>query len=172
MISMKNNKGFSLIELMVVISISSILMIGAASGIRILTLANTNKIAQTIDSALDRNRIITMSKGSYHYIVIYWVSAKQEYLMDTITSATELDASSWSSVAPESSKTLASKEVLISYKNSGSLTTISVRDQALLIRNDPSTGGFKSSCSNISITSKGITKTINLVAKTGNHYIE
>lgn len=169
---MKNSKGFTLIELMVVISIMALLLMGSASMIRMLTLSNTNKIVQKIDSEISKNRMLTMSKGNYRFVVISWNATDHEYDISIVTSSTVLNASTWSTGVIESTKKLASEEVTLSYLNSGSAVPVMVKNEALLIHNDPGTGAFMSSCSQVDIMSDSKTKTIYLVTKTGYHYIE
>jgi prepilin-type N-terminal cleavage/methylation domain-containing protein len=171
-VRINNNKGFTLIELMVVISIATILILGTTSIIKILTLSNTKKIAQSIDSELSNNRLLTLSKGNYRYLVIHWDAFNQEYVINTVTSSSELNSGTWSTGTIERSKKLASKDIIISYLNRGSATPIMVRDTALLINNNPSTGAFVSNSIQINIISGSTERTIYLVAKTGNHYIE
>ncbi|MGB4659533.1 MAG: prepilin-type N-terminal cleavage/methylation domain-containing protein [Mobilitalea sp.] len=170
---MKNNKGYSLIELMVVISIASILILGSVSAVRILTFSNTVKITQTIDSQISKNRLLTMSKGNYRYIAIDWNSTKEEYEISMVSSSTVLNTTNWkSSGTIETNKKLASKDVTISYQNGVSATPVMVKDVTLLISNNPSTGAFVSSVTQINIASSSKSSTIYMVTKTGKHYIE
>lgn len=169
---MKNSKGFTLIELMVVISIAALLLMGSTSMIRILTLSNTNKIVEKIDSEISKNRMLTMSKGNYRYVVISWNAANLEYDISIVTSNTELSSSTWSTATIESSKKLASEDITISYHNKGSASAVMVRDNALLINNNPGTGAFMSNSTQINIISGIKTREIYLVTKTGYHYIE
>lgn len=168
-----NKKGFTLIELMVVITIASILLLGSTSIIRILNLSNINKITQKIDSELSKNKMLTMSKGNYRYIVIHWDSTNKEYSMSIVTSDVVLDTSNWrSSGTIITTKKLASELVTLSYKKDGSSTPIMIQNSALLINHNPGTGAFTSNCTQINVESGGGTKVIYLVTKTGNHYIE
>ena len=175
---MKNNKGYTLIELMVVISIAAILVLGATSITRILTLSSSMKITQTIDSQLSKNRLLTMSKGNYRYLAIDWNSTKEEYEISLVSSSIALDTTNWkTSGIIETNKKLASKDVTISYQNGASATPVIIRDAldevlVLLINNNPSTGAFVSNATQITIASSGKNSTIYMVEKTGNHYIE
>jgi hypothetical protein len=105
-------------------------------------------------------------------LVIHWDAVNQEYVMNTVTSSTELNAVTWSTGTIERSKKLASKDITISYLNRGSASPIMVRDTALLINNNPSTGAFVSNCKQIDVNSGSTVRTIYLVAQTGNHYME
>ena len=65
--SVKNNKGFSLVEMLVVMAILAILTGGAVASISIVNNANVNKAASALDSAFSKARTNGMAKGSgYH----------------------------------------------------------------------------------------------------------
>jgi len=168
-----NKKGFTLIELMVVMAIAALLMTGTGSLVRILTLSNVDKVTQKIDSALSKNRLLTMSKGDYRYLVLHWDSTTEEYKISTVTSTAALDTTNWNTAGIiESQKILASKDATISYVNSGVATAVMVKDTPLLLSFYPSSGAFRSNSIQISILIGSKSKTIYLVSKTGNHYIE
>ena len=59
----RSNKGFSLLELLIVITISMILVGGAAIGINLLHNANVNSAADRLKSAFNSARSISMAKG-------------------------------------------------------------------------------------------------------------
>ncbi len=68
---MKNNSGFSLIELLVVITILAIFSAGAVAGLGYLTLANTGKCASKIDSGFTVLKSRNMSKAEQTYMHLY-----------------------------------------------------------------------------------------------------
>lgn len=70
----KDNKGFSLVEMIVVIAIAAILVGASATMIRQISLANTEKAAETIATTLDKERITAMSKAGTRYTYIYQLS--------------------------------------------------------------------------------------------------
>lgn len=59
----KSNKGFSLLELLIVITVSMILVGGAALGISLLHNANVNAAAARLETAFNSARSISMAKG-------------------------------------------------------------------------------------------------------------
>lgn len=68
---MKNNKGFSLIELIVVVAILALMSTGAMAGLGYLTLANTSKCASKIDSAFTVLKSKNMAKAETTYMHLY-----------------------------------------------------------------------------------------------------
>lgn len=64
---LKNDKGFSLVEMLVVIAIMAILTGGAAASIAIVNNANVNKAAKMLDDAFSKARTNGMARGNdYH----------------------------------------------------------------------------------------------------------
>lgn len=61
---LKNNKGFSLAEMLVVIAIMAILTGGAVASISIVNNANVNKAAKALDDAFSKARSNGMARGS------------------------------------------------------------------------------------------------------------
>ncbi len=70
----KDNRGFSLIEMIIVIAIAAILVGSSLVMVRQISFANTEKTTETIASMLDRYRITAMGKTGKWYIYIYHLS--------------------------------------------------------------------------------------------------
>lgn len=66
-----NNKGFSLVELIVVVAILAIISTASFSAIGYLNLANAEKCATKIDIGLGKLKTMNMSSGSATYMHLY-----------------------------------------------------------------------------------------------------
>ena len=66
-----NNKGFSLIELIVVVAILAIISTASISAYGYLNLANAEKCATKIDIGLNKLKTLNMSEGSSTYMYLY-----------------------------------------------------------------------------------------------------
>lgn len=67
----KNQKGFSLIELIIVIAMLGILAGSAVSVVGYVRYANTKKAVREVDNALSKLRLDTMSQKERRYLYIY-----------------------------------------------------------------------------------------------------
>lgn len=67
----KDQRGFSMVELIVVIAIVGILTGASVSLIGHISAANTQKAVETVSDMLDRQRINSMTKQGTQYIYIY-----------------------------------------------------------------------------------------------------
>lgn len=67
----KNQKGFSLIEAIIIIGILAILAGTAITTVGNIRYARTKQVAEELDSALSKLRLDTMSQGEHQYLYIY-----------------------------------------------------------------------------------------------------
>lgn len=77
-----NNKGFSLVELLIVIGILAIIGSGAFMSFNVIHNANVNNSAGTINSTLAAIRMNNMSKVQTQYLQIYRVGGDYYYRID------------------------------------------------------------------------------------------
>jgi prepilin-type N-terminal cleavage/methylation domain-containing protein len=174
---LKDNKGFSLIEIMVVLVIVAIIFTGTVISIRLLNFADTEYCANEINSEMGTLRMETMSKGSvHHYLVIEWDSTDHTYYMSRVTSASNkpLDSANWQTDAStiRNRKKLASSKITIATSLDGTIfTDITVTNSVILISFVPSSGAFESTYKQIRVTSIGKTSTVVMVGKTGKFYV-
>lgn len=69
----KNNKGMSLVEIIIVIAIVGILAVASISLAGNIKYANTQKAVESIEDKLDNLQVTTMSKATKQYLYIYRV---------------------------------------------------------------------------------------------------
>jgi prepilin-type N-terminal cleavage/methylation domain-containing protein len=175
---MQSNRGFSLIELMVVISILAILVAGSGVSLHLASYSNTERVAKEIDSALSKLQLETMSQGNQnHYLAIEWDMTEKVYYICKATSSNVLTEANWASAVKTitNKKKLASESIIISYSNqTDGSNSVLLRDvnSILLLSFIPSTGAFQSSSKQILIASDSKTTILHVVSITGNHYIE
>jgi prepilin-type N-terminal cleavage/methylation domain-containing protein len=67
----KDNHGFTVIEVLVVIAIIVILTTGIALGLNSVTSANVNKATKTVDAQMKKLRFTTLSKEENYSLYIY-----------------------------------------------------------------------------------------------------
>jgi prepilin-type N-terminal cleavage/methylation domain-containing protein len=175
--AMKDNKGFTLVELIIVIAIAAIMTIGVYASMNILVLADTKSCSKVIDVTLNQLRLETMSKGNVkHYMVIEWNNIKSCYYLNVVTSDIPLNEINWNTQADTvKNKVIADKDLIISYTDQPDGTNIRLIDASnpyILIQFTPSSGAFESVWKQIIVTSKVDTATINMVTKTGKHYVD
>ncbi|WP_162300675.1 pilus assembly FimT family protein [Anaerosacchariphilus polymeriproducens] len=165
---MKDNRGYSLIELVVTLAIIVIVGSGAYIGIGLLSGADAKKCASKLDSGLKLTKTVCLSKengqlefsrdasGDYYMEISGYAKEKIGKSSLTILYTTGSGAS-----ATESTMTNGTS-IKFSFKR-GSGIFNSIGTDAL---------GQPVFCSKISITQNSTTKTIVLIPETGKHYIE
>lgn len=168
----KDNRGFSLVEMIIVIAIAAILAGASATMVRQISFANTEKAAETIATTLDRERITAMSKAGNGYIYIYQLD--DGYYMKTLHGVS-LDAYD-ASFLDNSGHKICSNRIEI-YKDSTSGTKV---EGSNIIRiHYTKTGVFADTNvfsgteveGRIVVTGVG-TRTLSLIKTTGKNYLE
>lgn len=127
----KNNKGFSLTELIVVIAIMGVVMVGGVISTGLLYSASAKEASSKLNSALNKTRTECMSKSSAS--VLIEEKADSKYYLTYEISGNEQEAALFGD-----------GRVVISYKDSGDDVTTIAGDNKLLISFDRETGAFKS----------------------------
>lgn len=173
---MKNNKGFTLVEIIITIAISAILMSGALFGFNLLNYANEKGCAEKINSTLSMLRLETMSKGNKNlYMVLEWDTSELCYRMHLVSATVPLNEGNWSTAADSiKSSKIADKNITISYSDQADgsgMVDLNGTNPCVLISFYNSSGAFRSSWKQIKITSNAGTSIINMITKTGKHYI-
>lgn len=188
---MKNEKGFSLIELIIVIAILTILSSGVIVAVWTSNNWKINKAQQILDSTLNKTMVYAMSKGEVAGLSLYELNGT--YYATTISASGKgvsgytLDASN---IIEKTELGKSPLTITIRYKNVGGTLeqSFSLADQTsesnmtsyAEILFDRSTGGIKnviiggasSRYTGIDITYNGKTKKITIYSATGRHEAE
>ncbi len=157
---MKNNEGFSLIELIVVVVILALMSTGVMAGLGYLTLANTSKCATKIDSGFTTLKSKNMAKAETTYMHLY------NYNDDYYIVYNDLDEDSFT---PDGSgEQIGNYKLKVSMDDdpieSGESVCFSIRKKD---------GGFTNTLSPTSkiVVSGQTSKEITIVTSTGKHFI-
>lgn len=164
---MRNNKGLSLIELIIVIAILSIISVAAISGLSTIMSWNVTKCADVIDGSLKKTKVVAMSKKDAQ-LRLY--KSGSDYYIDA---------------AEEPAKKIGSEPITITYSTTAGETYTIDGTTALTLAFDRSSGAFKKVdtatvdgntvdvyCDKIIITRDSKVKTIELVHATGKHSVK
>ncbi|WMJ88588.1 pilus assembly FimT family protein [Anaerocolumna sp. MB42-C2] len=175
--SMKNNKGFSLLELLIVIAIGAVLIGGAAFSLNLLNYGDVTKCARNLNESIRNLKVESVSRSTeYCYLILRFDATEETYYMVTAVSDEELDEFNWEEKAQILSypQKLASGKVNISYTNRSDGTgLVDLKEKSpLIISYKAESGAYASEWKQITLESKGIISSIHMVTKTGNHYIK
>lgn len=125
----KNNSGYSLVELVVVIGIVSVMMVGVVFGLSVLNNKEIDECSKKIKIALEGNRVTTM--GKYEAEIAFYVDSKNclmvEETFDNSTKVTRIGGES----------------LKIKYECNGNQNMIPSSPNKLTIRFDRSSGALK-----------------------------
>lgn len=118
-----NQKGYSLVELIIVLAIMGILAGASVSLFGYLAHANSKKVITSIDSTLDKLQVNSMGKKDYQYFLLYEKNGNTYYRI--VNSSSEI--SDFSSYLSDTDGTfLSNSGIRFSYLNeTGSFTDIS-----------------------------------------------
>lgn len=174
----KNQRGFSLIETIIVIAMIAVLAGSSIAMVGHIRYANTKKVAEEVDNALSRLRLDTISLDDPQYLYIYQIKndgyymvQKNEYIATpNVGPAGNLDGNAmrlcgnnvkFYKVKDNTSDLIEENEVIcITYKKNG---VFRVEDESLNIHG--------TNADHITIDGTG-TYTICLDYETGKHYFE
>ncbi len=167
---MKNNKGVTLVELIIVIAIMAVV-----SGILALSLGSAlskpaDECAQKLTNALKSARITTMGKLSCEITIKQASNGAEIWLEEKITNA---DGST-----KVTNTKIGQKNVSVTYKIQGIATPYNLYDKSLVLSYKRETGGFNiptghsAYCEEIVIKKGNRTRTIKLSYLTGKVSVE
>lgn len=160
----KDNKGFSLIELILVITIMAIVVGGAFITMQSLNYANVSRTAKTVNASLAKVRIENMSKGDKQYLHIYVID--NNVYMDTC----KVD----SVTITEDEGKLIGKGMNVFYKmdNGTEGELVDAGSGSISVSFDRSSGALSVDYSSLEFKKAGRKVTIKLVKETGKHWYE
>lgn len=161
----QNNKGFSLIEILVVLVIMVVLVSGAVVAFTNWRAWNLNDCAKKIDTGLSAAKVEAMGRES-----------------GSLTIYRDDDDNYWMEVTGENPEMIGDKDIDIYYTDTdGNVDVHVTKTQKLILSYERATGGFKPIqtdpsgvkifCSSIKITRKDLACQIRLARTTGKHSI-
>jgi len=162
------NKGFSLIEMIITIAILAIVTTGSLAISSRIKFADTMKAAKSVDYAMDKLRLETMSKDTKQYLYLYIIdnAIYMKVSSEAISSAAGLDSNSGKKIA---------NQMRVSYK----ITSVPVVPEETLtdtnyisISFERSTGAFYSNYEYIKFVYSNSTAILNCIQETGRHWVE
>lgn len=105
---MRNNKGFTLIELILVVAILALFAGGVIQGISYITYADTKRCANRIDAAIDQVRLDAMSRAVKPCLYLYEYDGS--YYMKIV------DSAAISPILDDKGTRLANSQIKIAYR--------------------------------------------------------
>lgn len=173
-----NNKGISLIEVIIIVAVMGIMTGGIVLTFSIVNSVNTKGTAESVDSALEKVKTESMSKEKQTYLVIY-KSSDASYEGYYMTSTTDKDTFI---KTPETNKKIAAKNLSF-VVNLSDGTSVDIASNCIFISFDRASGAF-GSCfvgdaliehsgpKSIVISGGGRTNSIQCIPETGKHFVE
>ncbi len=162
---LRDNRGVSLLELIVVIAILAILATGTVSLFGLLRTADTAKAARLIDSVMEEVRMDTMSRSQKQYLYLYCIGDRI-YLK-----ASPQAASGEAGLDAESGRRLA-KGITLFYKKETEGEDYLEAGESLRISFERSSGAFDPGYEYIRIHGPSHTSEITCIPETGRHWVK
>lgn len=161
----RKENGFTLIEIIIVISILAILSSGFLYVMSSIRYADPLKAASLLNHTMEKVRIETMSKNERQYLYIYNIDGVTYYKISTNAdySIAALNASTGTKLG---------KGIDISFKRSGGLENKLVDKDHICLYFTKSSGTFGSDFEYIKFVSISKKATLYCVKETGRRYIE
>ena len=132
----KNNKGFSYVELILVIAIAAILMGLVGLTIGLVSRTNVNKAGDKLYTTMNQARATTMGKGGGTHIEIYCEGDEYYYFVGDPSKDNR----------EELSVSFIAKPAVVSYIEEGETSAIELEEgDSLFIEYDKASGAFASS---------------------------
>lgn len=165
----KDHRGFSLVEMIVVIAILGILAGASVSLIGHIRVANHEKVVKSISSALSKQQAQTMSKQTKPYLYIYEIDS-QYYLCMSTTDVSAFDGS----FMTKSAGTSLGKGFSIYAEDASGARTLIGGSNIIKVayKRDGSFQPSACTCTSIVVTASSATATkIKLIQASGKHVV-
>ena len=173
---MKDDRGFSLIELIIVMVIMGVIVIGSMTGYKMLGSQHITSTVKRINAELDYVQVQSMTKNKKYYLVIEKKFSDGNYYLSVQT-----ENGAFREI--QSEKKLDLKDGQITFINKGTTDAILVNSTSptdsikLEVSFKKESGGimmnsFGKIISNIGVSASARAYSIRLVEITGKHYIE
>ncbi|MDF2538302.1 MAG: hypothetical protein K0S76_1323 [Herbinix sp.] len=178
---MKDNRGFTLIELIIIMVIMGIVAVGSVVGYNILNTGSAKSTTVRISTMLDYIQLQNMTKSKTYYLVIYPDSTGKYFMrVDSVTAGGVTETE----LQEEPLELRIGGEITTEY--SGDVTDYLLHDGLVPGRNVKDkleicfykeTGAFKPNregqlVTKIGISASGRSYTLRLVELTGKHYMD
>lgn len=174
---MRTNKGFSLIEIILVIAIMAIFAGGTIASMSYISNGNTKKCVKAIDNTLGQLRLNNMSKEKKSYLYLYQTGSRYYLMVSDNNLLTTMAGGGLDTGGSE----IGGSGITISYRKKGEAADTALTEgQFLLISFKRSSGAFESNPADPllpqyyeRITVEGSSdQVIHMVEETGKHYIQ
>lgn len=159
----KNNKGFSLVEMIIVIAIIAIVTSAAFFGFGYLSMADCKKCANRINSGLSTAKSKTMAEVDqmnmflYRYNDDFYIKYDTS---DTITKDGDAEKIGNGSIS------------ITTYSVSGTTTVLQNGSEPVKVTISRKDGSYKTAPQSFLVSSGDVSKTVYLVTETGKHFVE
>lgn len=162
------NKGISLIEVIIAMAVLAILSIGGIGTYQSLGLANTKKAARVISDDMSKARIYTMSKKDRQYLYIYQIDGRIYTRLATLDGLNTNPGGGLSAAGGQG----LSKNINLSYKTASGVYKNLLDNEVICISYNRSSGAFDSHYEEILLESRNQRTVITCVKETGRHWID
>jgi len=169
-----NNKGYSLVELIVTITIMAILLLSIFQGIHMMNYAKASKCINEIDLSLDKLKTYTMSNGKDYISLIIEQDSIGDYYLSIRKSNTRIEYENLNDgLLIQRPKKIASTKLTLSFLKDGDLgDTLISSSSPLIIRLNRTSGAFETLYTKIKVVDNKNEIELVMVTKTGKHYIK
>lgn len=161
----RKNKGFSVVELLIVVAI--LIIVGTVTAVLLnhISYGNVLKAANKVNTIMDKVRLVTLAKDTREYLYIYNIDEKI-YMKVSEESGSEdanLDTATGEKIG---------MGILVYYQITGGEEKLLEAGQHISIAFEKSTGSFTTDYEWLKFTNASKTAKVVCVKETGRHWVE